>query len=478
MRNQAYAAPLAKRYPVASTGMIAAVRVVLSLVNFAENLGRQLRPRSVWLLMIVAAAIYYPRFVKLPGGMETYPQAASCLWHGQMLQACDAGFTYPPFFALVMLPFAPMPLWLRDLAWYVVTLAATIGSFKLSESIARKALPAPLGHAELCWLRFFALLLSAKLILAVFENQAYDALVVVAALFGLAALCEGRAFVAGASLAFAAALKATPLIFLPYLLWKRHFTAAAIFGVVYALASLLPDILFGPADGDAYFSAYFSTYFSTWLHQVAGPAFGINPAGAPFAFWDGANILNHSLRGAISLNIDEAHSRSVFDTALAAADGSLIIVVGTLIALLPRRSRSVAIDGSLLLIAMLMLSPMTSRPHYVALLLPYMTLVALNLRDARSAALGRTVLAVSFALVTLAGNDAVGEAFTVWAYRRSAMVLGTLVLLIYFAALVLQRQVSLIGNLAARPLVPATTGTQRASEPPFRSQSGFPPSRE
>jgi hypothetical protein len=153
-------------------------------------------------------------------------------------------------------------------------------------------------------------------------------------------------------------------------------------------------------------------------------------------------------------------------------------VVGTLIALLPRRSRSAAIDGSLLLIAMLMLSPMTSRSHYVALLLPYMTLVALNLRDARSAALGRTVLAVSFALVTLAGNDAVGEAFTVWAYRHSAMVLGTLVLLIYFAALVLQRQVSLIGNLAARPLVPATTRTQRASEPPFRSQSGFPPSRE
>jgi hypothetical protein len=195
----------------------------------------------------------------------------------------------------------------RLVAWYVVTLAATIGSFKLSESIARKTLTAPLDHAELCWLRFFALLLSAKLILAVFENQAYDALVVMAVLLGLAALSEGRAFAAGASLALAAALKATPLIFLPYLLWKRHFTAAAIFGVVYALASLLPDILFAPAYSDA----YFSTYFSTWLYQVAGPALGINPAGAPFAFWDGANILNHSLRGAISLNIDEAHSRSV-----------------------------------------------------------------------------------------------------------------------------------------------------------------------
>jgi hypothetical protein len=52
---------------------------------------------------------------------------------------------------------------------------------------------------------------------------------------------------------------------------------------------------------------------------------------------------------------------------------------------------------------------------------------------------GRAVLLLSFALVTLAGNDAVGEAFTVWAYRHSAMVLGTLVLLIYFAVSVIDQ---------------------------------------
>jgi hypothetical protein len=85
---------------------------------------------------------------------------------------------------------------------------------------------------------------------------------------------------------------------------------------------------------------------------------------------------------------------------------------------------------------------------------------------------------MSFALVMLAGNDAVGEAFTVWAYRHSAMALGTLVLLIYFAALVLQRQVSLSGDLFGRPLVPAKAGTQRFSEAYFRSQSGFPLSRK
>lgn len=203
--------------------------------------------------MIFAAAAYYPRFVKLPAGMETFPQAAACLWHGQVLQVCDPGFTYPPFFALVMLPFVPMPLWLRDLVWYAVTLAATIGVFKLSETIAGKSLTAPLARAELFWLRVLALLLSAKFILAVFENQAYDALILVAVLVGLLALSEDRPLAAGAGLALATALKATPLIFLPYLLWKRHFAAAAAFVVVYALASLLPDLLFAPPLGPRLF---------------------------------------------------------------------------------------------------------------------------------------------------------------------------------------------------------------------------------
>src|SRR5215472_3848451 len=412
------------------------MRIAFSSETLPHKVQRRAQQFRPWLFVGLAAAAYYPRFVKIPAGMETYPQAASCLWHGQMLQVCDQGFTYPPFFALLMLPFVPMPLWLRDLVWYGVTLAAVIGAFKLSETIAARSLAAPLLRPELSWLRFFVLLLLAKLILAVFENQAYDALVLVAVVFGLWALGADRPLAAGAGLALAAALKATPLIFLPYLLWKRYYAAAAAFICVYAIASLLPDVLLTQAGSQGFLVA---GYFSTWLGEVAGPSLGVNPAGAPFVFWDGANILNHSLRGAVGLNIDEAHHGSLFEAALAATDGCFMVVVGTFIALSPRRPQSIALDGSLLLIAMLMLSPMTSRSHYVELLLPYMTLVALNLRDQRTARLGRAVLLASFALVTLAGNDAVGEAFTIWAYRHSAMVLGALVLLIYFAALVMEQ---------------------------------------
>ena len=133
--------------------------------------------------------------------------------------------------------------------------------------------------------------------------------------------------------------------------------------------------------------------------------------------------MNHSLRGAVALNVNEVHHRGLFEAALASADGCFMVVVGTLLAVSPRRPQSIAIDGSLLLIAMLMLSPMTSRSHYVEL----------------HRSTGPRGATHQLRLVTLAGNDAVGQAFTVWAYRQCAMVLGTLVLLIYFAALVIEQ---------------------------------------
>jgi Glycosyltransferase family 87 len=394
---------------------------------------QNLRRYGPWLLILVAAAAYYVRFVKAPVGMEMYPQAAYCLLHGAMLQACDIGFTYPPIFAFLMLPLEPLPLWLRDLVWYAVTVGATIGSFNLSERLARNAVTPPLDAVELDWLRLLGLLLGAKLILAVFENQSYDALVLLFLLLGLTALASGRDVMAGAGLAFAAALKATPLIFLPYLLWRRNFVGAAAFVAVFLGASFLPDLLFTPA-GAAH------GYYVSWLREVAEPALGVDPASVTNAFWSGANIMNHSLHGAVALNIDETSQHGLFNIVLYAIDAAFIVAVGTLMALSPNRRESIARDGSLLLIAMLMLSPMTSRSHYVAMLLPYMTLIALGFRDKRTLNLGRVVLAISFVLVTVSGNDAVGQTVTVWAYQHSFMVLGVLVLLIYFAALEIGRR--------------------------------------
>jgi predicted MFS family arabinose efflux permease len=85
---------------------------------------------------------------------------------------------------------------------------------------------------------------------------------------------------------------------------------------------------------------------------------------------------------------------------------------------------------------MLMLSPMTSRSHYVALLVPYTVLMWAWMRDTTTRAVGTAVLAASFILATATSNDLAGQALTEWAYRHSFLVLGALVLLIYIAVIV------------------------------------------
>jgi alpha-1,2-mannosyltransferase len=384
-----------------------------------------------WIVLIIAAAAYYPRFIKFSDGMAIYPRAASCMLHNEVMVTCEKVFSYPPVFAFLMIPFTWMPIWLRDCVWYAITIVAIVASFKLCEKLARSIIRRPLDATELMWLRLLGMLMSAKFVLAVLENQAYDAFVLMLILLGLVALVTRRDSWGGASLAFAAALKATPVIFLPYLLVKRRFVAALVFAVVLAALSYLPDLFFHPT-GSPY------GYFNTWLHEVAGAALGVERR-ADFVFWAGANLMNHSLRGLVSLNIDEETHRAAHHMVLYAVYAAFIAIVGTLILLSPRRRDSIAIDGSLLLISMLMLSPMTSRSHYIDLMLPYMVVVAFGLRDERTLTLGRIVLWLSFFLATATSNDIVGQTITDWAYGHSFLVLGALVLLVYFAVMVWRR---------------------------------------
>ena len=384
-----------------------------------------------WIVVAIVAVAYYPRFIKDSDGMEYYPAAARCLLNHQLVLHCEPRFTYPPAFAFLMIPFVAMPLWLRDLVWYAVTIGAMIGSFKLSEMLARSSVDPPLDAIELRWMRLFSVVLSAKFVLAVLENQAYDALGLLFILLGLLALATSREYWGGTSLALAAAIKATPLIFLPYLLLKRRFVASAVFVVVLVGASYLPDLLLPPAGASA-------GNFNTWLAGIAGASFGLSPS-VGNAFWSGTNLLNHSLHGAVSLLIDEDARHALHHEVLYAIDAAYIALLGALLVLSPRRKESLAIDGALLLISMLMLSPMTSRSHYVVLILPYTAIVALSARDRLTPSLGWLVLLASFILATATSNDVVGQEVTEWSYGHSFLVWGALVLVAYLAVVVWRR---------------------------------------
>jgi hypothetical protein len=383
-----------------------------------------------WIALLIASAAYFHRFsTSTDLGIALYMQAARCLLYDQVMPTCALYFTYPPALAFIMLPLTPLPALLQMLIWYAITIAASVGMYKLAERIASRMFADSFGAEELLWVRVIAVILSLKFVLAVFENQSHDALTGILILFGLASLADGHEKTAGGALGIAAAIKATPLIFLPYLIVKKRFIAAAIFTIIMLAVSFLPDLFFTPAGGS-------EGYFLGWLHHIAGPSLSIDPGAALLKFWAGANAFNHSLRGAVSLQIDEMAYPALHKAVLYGLDIAFIAFAALLIMVRKPARNMIAVDGSILIIGILMLSPMTSRSHYVLLVLPYVTLTMVMLRDQVTRGIGIAVLAVSFVFLTVTSNDVVGKRLSDYAYFHSHLVIGALTLMIYIAVIV------------------------------------------
>ncbi len=403
--------------------------------------------RRRWPLLLLAAAVllYYPRFVKRPDGMTLFPLAAQCMLQGQPLASCAPAFTYPPAFAFFMIPFTPLPMGLRNVLWYAVLCGATVLSFRLCERLTLRDFPERFGERELLLLRMLTLVLGAKFVLSVFENQAYDVLVFLLVLAGLDGLTRGKDLEAAAGFALAAALKATPLLVLPYLALRRRWRAAALCLGLYAGLSLLPDLVFAQKGGPP-------GYFATWLRDIAGAVVARNAAPQ---WWEGVNILNQSLRSLVFLLFSAAGSLAHFPTVLRVVLGGYALLLVALLLRSGRMENPVLLDGSLLVISMVMLSPMSSKSHFVVLLLPYMALSAHAIAEPRYRRIGAGVLVVSFALTTLTSRDVAGRALSDFFLSRGCIAIGTLVLLVFLGYVVVSRARA-AGSPAPAPRVGAS----------------------
>src|SRR6185295_1124373 len=183
--------------------------------------------RWLWLAAALGLVAYCYHYWPVGGGAKLYLSAARWLWDGLPLQQCDKYFTYPPAIAFVMLPLIAVPSVLINPIWYGVTFGALLGCFLLSVTLVKHAIGGAWPDRETAWLYLIGIALSLKFLFGAIGNQSYDALVVVLILGGLYGLTAQRPAWAGVAFGVAAALKATPLLFLPYLLFTRRFGAAA-----------------------------------------------------------------------------------------------------------------------------------------------------------------------------------------------------------------------------------------------------------
>jgi hypothetical protein len=376
--------------------------------------------------VLLASFLSYSRkdWTELP----LYLQAAERLRQGEPIYRHDERpWTYPALFALPFVPTLALPAPLRAPLWHALNCAAVVF---LVWRLERRVLPLVRGdqpgpwRGAPAWL-FWALvlLLAGRHVLAPLENQSHDLLVFLCVVLANEARCAGAGLAAGWWAGLGAALKATPLLFLPVFLWQRRFRAAAAMAATVPALLLLPDWLCPAKDGVSWTVA--------WHREFLSP---IKPGEvAASSAWDPWCQLNQSLAGTCQrllvplpeagrdprLNQVDVSVLSVGPLALRAITlaGQLAVFLGLLwltrpgaLAGLSDRHASWGRfgQGAAVVTAMVLLSPTSIKTHFCVLLLPVVFCLVDYLYQRRERVVG-AALVVVFVLGTLTVKDLLGR---------------------------------------------------------------------
>jgi hypothetical protein len=233
---------------------------------------------------------------------------------------------------------------------------------------------------------------------------------------GIWALTVGREASGGFWLAAAAAIRATPLVYLPYLLLKRRYLAGVAFVAAFVVISFLPDMISALRGGH-------TGYVQDWIRlTIPAIAPGMTPGPtSSLSYWNDwvgqSSGHNQSLRGLVN----RLASGPIFGLSprmvLIAVDGAFALMAAAILLISPRDKAYAAIDGAVLLIAVLVLSPMTSLSHYIIVLPVVILVAAAVINDRRMRVFGSVVLATSFILMTGTSNDLTQQWTGAFAYQ-------------------------------------------------------------
>jgi hypothetical protein len=243
------------------------------------------------------------------------------------------------------------------------------------------------------------------------QHLSLDLIIVALLMYGAVAATGRRYLRTAICWGLAAAFKGPPLLFAGYLLWRRKWIPALLMVAVALAANLLPDLVHRPAGEPL--------WLTRWYHQF------IQPLGAAKYVpgeWNADILDNQSIAGAANRwlltsfsasrdgitvtenpNAISAHSLKLLVYSI---DGLLCLLVGLI--MLPGRpptaapadqhfSGRLALECGVVMLLMLLLSPMSSRSLFCAMILPAFCV-------ARAALLGRDRISQVALFLAIAGT--------------------------------------------------------------------------
>jgi len=342
-----------------------------------------------WEVPLVAAtflSVYGWVFVRNPARgdwLPCYVQAAQRLQAGELLQRSEANaYMYPPAMAMAAVPLSHLTPRASVAGWYLVNVIALGVLFVSAWRLVG-------GPAMTClnwrWRTVFwlTLVLAGRWLVSPLENKQFDAVIAALVTLGGLYVARGRDWKGAAAIGAAAAMKCTPLLFLPYLCWRGKWAAGMVLIATVAAINLLPDFVWPRMTGESYLLEWLRFTTQTLDQQMPG------------GWWSDPR-LNQSLAGMFRRALDwtlaagEIPSPGIEQAVRWAIHGSAAALLGITAWRFGRPGRAAdalshrasmpsgaeqqrtALEAAAVMCLMLLLSPMSGKAHFVILLLPLM----------------------------------------------------------------------------------------------------------
>ena len=339
--------------------------------------------------------------------LDLYDQAALTMYRGEPPEGV-AAMAYPPLLVATYIPLLPLTELAQRIAMLGVMAVLLVCVFSTIQTmIIGKH---PFKQTALFWV--LVTLIVGRYVVSPIENYSHDIFIATIVVLGIRywAQCkEGRG---GALLGVAAACKATPLLFLPFLVLQKRWKAAMLMAITTVVAFVLPDLLF-PRESGTWAGHWFSLVLSS-LHLSDGTA---------VVHWSTWNQLNQSISGTIERLFSfpaNPHADAV-DVSIATFStttisyisyGARVLILGILFFAFYKPSKAPLVfrrfcEGSILSCGMLLLSPMSSKAHFFLLLLPGVVMARFYLWERRDWIL-TLIFIIMFLYGTLTVKDLVG----------------------------------------------------------------------
>lgn len=196
-------------------------------------------PKGRWLLwgllVVVIGALFY-RFMIHDGDFDVYWASTFRFIHGLKIHVYEQNvFTYPTFASFLLLPLYPLGYSAGKIIFFILNVVLLISAIAVCQR--RIVGNSSVKTAALVVALFF----SFRSILDVFNNQQTDIIIFALVSFGIALFA--RFPVIGTSvMALAAGLKANPLFMILMPVFKRRWSAVAVFLVLTVGFVLMPDL--------------------------------------------------------------------------------------------------------------------------------------------------------------------------------------------------------------------------------------------